>query len=47
MPVENMKGQLNLFVDAFKNFANIPNKDHCFVIIKRKSYTNEGTIAKL
>ena len=46
MPVEIMKGQLNLFIDAFKNFADIPNKPNCFVIIKRKNYLDEGIIGK-
>jgi hypothetical protein len=45
MPVEMMKGQLEIFVDAFKNFADIPNKGYCFIVIKRKNYTNEGTVA--
>ena len=46
MPVEMMDGEVVIKFDQYQNIAEVPGKAMPLVLVKMKTYTNEGTVKK-
>ena len=46
MPREEMKGELQVFLDRHANLPKFASRPYLFMSLKRVSYSDEGTVEK-